>query len=210
MDDIRTTKLLVAESQKGNRSALNELCDRYISRVLVAVRARLGDGLRRKVESWDIVQEVMIDAIRDVEDFSFRTEGAFLNYLNRVVENRIRDEADRWAAKKRHPDHEVQLDAARSNQSANPLQIADAGPTPSRIVALTDELTRLEAAITQLPDEYRDLIIAAKIEGRSYQELAEESGKTSDAIRMQVGRAMIALGKVFRRMSEDGREDERG
>ena len=100
MEDIRTTKVLVAEAQQGDRPALNELCDRYVSRVLVAVRARLGDGLRRKVESWDVVQEVMIDAIGNLNEFTFRTEGAFLNYLNRVVENRIRDEADRWAAQK--------------------------------------------------------------------------------------------------------------
>ena len=74
MEDIRTTKVLVAEAQQGNRLALNELCDRYFSRVLVAVRARLGVGLRRKVESWDVVQEVMIDAVRNLDEFNFRTE----------------------------------------------------------------------------------------------------------------------------------------
>ncbi len=210
MEDIRTTKVLVAEAQQGNRPALNELCDRYVSRVLVAVRARLGEGLRRKVESWDIVQEVMIDAIRNINEFSFRTEGAFLNYLNRVVENRIRDEADRWAAQKRRPDHEIPLDTARSGESANPLQIAGSAPTPSKVVALTEDLARLEAAIAQLPDEYRELIIATKLEGRSYQELAEDMNKSGDAVRMQAARAMIALVKVFRQTPEDEHEHECG
>ncbi len=203
MEDIRTTKVLVAEAQQGNRLALNELCDRYFSRVLVAVRARLGVGLRRKVESWDVVQEVMIDAVRNLDEFNFRTEGAFLNYLNRVVENRIRDEADRWAAQKRRPDHEIPLDAGCSSESANPLQISDPAPTPSRIMALNEDLVRLEAAIAQLPDEYRELIIATKLEGRSYQEVAEDMGKSGAAVRMQVARAMIALGKVFRQTLED-------
>jgi RNA polymerase sigma-70 factor (ECF subfamily) len=165
--------------------------------------------MRRKVESWDIVQEVMIDAIRNLNAFSFRTEGAFLNYLNRVVENRIRDEADRWAAQKRRPDHEIPLDAACSPESANPLQISDPAPTPSKAVVLTEDLARLEEAIAQLPDECRELIIATKLEGRSYKEIADDMGKTADAVRMQVSRAMIALGKVFRQTAEDERKHER-
>ena len=36
-------------------------------------------------------------------------------------------------------------------------------------------------------------MIAVKLEGRTYQELADETGKTSDAVRMQANRAMNAL-----------------
>ena len=55
-------------------------------------------------------------------------------------------------------------------------------------MALNEDLVRLEAAIAQLPDEYRELIIATKLEGRSYQEVAEDMGKSGAAVRMQVAR----------------------
>jgi DNA-directed RNA polymerase specialized sigma24 family protein len=37
-----------------------------------------------------------------------------------------------------------------------------------------------------------------KIEGRTYHEIAQESGKSPDAVRMQVKRALLALTKAFR------------
>ena len=89
-----TTQILIQQVQQGNQKALEELCNRYYTRVLAAVRIRLGRKLRSKVESWDIVQDVMVDALRTIGSFEFRTEGAFLKYLNQVVRNRIRDEAD--------------------------------------------------------------------------------------------------------------------
>ena len=49
-----------------------------------------------------------------------------------------------------------------------------------------------------LPEEARELIVAVKIEGRTYQEIAEALGKSQDAVRMQVKRALLALTNAFR------------
>ena len=50
--------------------------------------------------------------------------------------------------------------------------------------------------------EYRDLIIAVQIEGRTYAEVAEELGKSPDAIRMQAKRAQAELAKIYRILDE--------
>ena len=78
MPDETTTQMLVSQAQGGSSDAINELCRRYQQRVLAAVRMRLGEGLRRKVESWDIVQEAMVHAFQGIKAFEFHTEGAFL------------------------------------------------------------------------------------------------------------------------------------
>jgi RNA polymerase sigma-70 factor (ECF subfamily) len=204
-----TTQVLIEQVQQGDRNALNELCNRYLMRVLAAVRVRLGAPLRRKLDSWDIVQEVMIEALRKVQSFDFRTEGAFLKYLNRVVENRIRDEADRWRAQKRDAGKEIPLGAEGSSSGPNPLKsLADrAAPTPSRIVGLHEDLALLERAMDRLAEEsqeYRDLIVAVKIEGCTYEEIARETGKSPDAVRMKVNRAMAALITVFQNLEVQG------
>jgi len=198
-----TTRILIEQVQQGDQNALNELCNRYQMRVLAAVRIRLGANLRRKVQSCDIVQEVMIDALRGVEKFDFRTEGAFLKYLNRVVANKIRDEADHWGARRRDMGREVSLEKERSVGSAIPLNCPEdrAAPTPSKIVGLQEDLALLERAIDHLGEEsedYRDLIVAVKIEGRTYREIAEETDATEDAVRMRVKRAVLALGRIYR------------
>lgn len=202
-----TTQVLLEKAQDGDGQALNELCRRYQQRVLATVRIRLGAELRRRVESWDIVQEVMIDALRKVNSFDYKTDGAFLHFLNRVVENKIRDEADRQRAGKRDPALEVSFDAARSAYAVFPLDMPDsASPTPSKVLSLHEDLALLERAMDRLAaesEEYRDLIVAVKIEGRTYAEIAEEIGPkepglTVDAVRMRVKRATLALTRIFK------------
>ena len=212
MPDALATQVLLEKAQHGDGEALNELCRRYQPRVLAAVRIRLGADLRQRVESWDIVQEVMIDALRRVKSFDYRTEGAFLHLLNRVVENKIRDEADRQHAKKRRaPENDISLDAACSAGAVSPLDnLRDSAcPTPSKVLSLHEDLALLEQAMDRLgaeSQEDRDLIVAVKLEGRSYDEIAgelarEEPGLTADAVRMRVKRATLALTKIFRELS---------
>jgi RNA polymerase sigma-70 factor, ECF subfamily len=205
MPEPLATQVLIERVQQGDQGALNELVERYQMRVLAVVRIRLGVQLRKKLESWDVVQEVLIDALRKVQSFDFRTEGAFLKYLNRVVENRIRDEAEHWAAQKRDVGRETPLEKGRSSGSVNPLSVlGDSGQsTPSKIVSRKEEMAQLEDAMDLLAEEsaeYRDLIVAAKLEGRSYQEIADEMGISPDAVRMRLKRAELALTKIFKSM----------
>ena len=201
-DDPLSTQILVEQAQVGDRDALNQLCNRYLQRVFAAVRIRLGANLRRKVESCDIVQSVMMEAVRGIHRFEFRTEGAFVNYLNKLVENRIRDKADHWAAQKRNPEREVSVEGARSQDAAIPLDIPEGSGalTPSRVLSLKEDLARLETAMDRLAEkstEYRDLVVAVKIEGRTYREIAEETGTSEDAVRMRLKRATVALASIY-------------
>ena len=125
MSESATTQMLIENAQAGDREALNQLCSRYQMRVVAAVRIRLGAKLREKLQSSDIVQQVMMDAFRRVNSFEFRMDGAFLHFLNKLIENRIRDEADRLGAQKRNPILEVALDKNHSDRSVKPLDLMD-------------------------------------------------------------------------------------
>jgi RNA polymerase sigma-70 factor (ECF subfamily) len=185
--------------QAGDQQALNDLYSRYVMRVLAAVRARLGAELRGKLESWDIVQDALLASLKNVQSFELASEGAFLNWLAKIVENRIRDHLDYFRAEKRDHRLEQPVPGARSPDESAPLDLAErrCAPTPSQLLILTEDLARLERAMDQLPEDSRELIVAVKIEGRTYQEIAEALGKTSDAVRMQVKRALLALTKAF-------------
>ena len=76
------------------------------------------------------------------------------------------------------------LENPRSDGSAIPLEIPDKSgrPTASRVMMLSEDMLRLEQALDHFPAETRELMIAIKLEGRTYQELADETGKTSDAL----------------------------
>jgi RNA polymerase sigma-70 factor (ECF subfamily) len=169
-------------------------------RVLAAVRARLGAELRGKLESWDVLQDALLASLKNVQSFDQTKEGAFLNWLAKVVENRIRDQLDYFHAGKRNHRRERPLAGPCSAGSSISLDIPERSGvrTPSQVLMLSEDLARLEKAMDQLPEEARELIVAVKIEGRTYQQIAEASGKSPDAVRMQVQRALLALTKAFR------------
>jgi len=176
-------------------------------RVLAAVRARLGAELRGKLESWDVVQDALLASLKNVQSFNQTSEGAFLNWLAKVVENRIRDQLDFFRADKRDHRLERPLAGPRSAESSAPLDIPERSgvPTPSQFLVLSEDLARLEKAMDQLPEESRELIVAVKIEGRTYDEIAQDLGKSPDAVRMQVKRALLALTNAFRVLEGESR-----
>jgi len=98
---LRRTHQLVTLAQGGDDSALNQLCGIYAERVRRIVRFRMGPELRSQLESMDLVQEALIEAVKDIGDFTYRSHGDFLNWLSSIVENTIRDYVDRVHAAKR-------------------------------------------------------------------------------------------------------------
>lgn len=159
----------------------------------------MGSELRSKLESMDLVQDVLMGALRDLEGFTYTSEGDFLRWLGKIAENRIRDNLDKLHAGKRDMRKEISLndDASRSRDArARTLEPAR-NTTPSLVLSRRDELDKLEKAIDTLKPEYRNVIVLAKIDGLSYQEIGDKLGKSADAAGHLLLRAMVALTDTF-------------
>ena len=193
------TRHLVALAKDGDESAFNQLCRVYSERVRWVVRLRMGGEIRSKLESMDLVQDAFVCALRDLGNFTYKNEGDFLRWLSRIAENRLRDHIDKLHANKRDIRKEARLNSRRPTTGesfAGTFEPIDT-TTPSVIVSRREEFDRLAMAIDTLTPEYRQVIVLTKIEGLSYKEIAERMGKSSDAVRMLVSRAMAALSRAF-------------
>jgi len=193
------TQHLIVLAKDGDESALEQLCRFYSERVRWIVRLRMGGELRSKLESMDLVQDVFISALRDLGNFTYKNEGDFLRWLSKIAENRLRDNLDRLHADKRDIRKEVRLKSYEPTTGDS--FVAALGPidntTPSVIMSRREDLAKLAKAIDALTSEYKEVIVLTKIEGLSYKEIAESLGKSSDAVRMLVSRAMAALSGAF-------------
>jgi RNA polymerase sigma-70 factor (ECF subfamily) len=192
------TQRLVTLAKDGDQSALNKLFAVYNERVLRIVRMRMGQELRSKQESMDIVQDAFISALRSLDNFTYQNEGDFLRWLSKIVENRIRDNIEKLHANKRDVRKEIPLNNTSATQDTivgtfEPIDTA----TPSLIMSKGEGLNKLEKAIGELKPEYREVIILTKIEGLSHKEVGEKLGKSPDAVRMLLARAMSALSGNF-------------
>ncbi|MBL7187068.1 MAG: sigma-70 family RNA polymerase sigma factor [Phycisphaerae bacterium] len=193
------TRHLVALAQDGGESALNQLCKVYGPRVLWIIRLRMGAELRSKLESMDLVQDVLMSALKDLGNFTYETEGDFLRWLSRIAENRLRNQLQRLHANKRDIRKEVQLNSYRPTVEDSFVAALDAvdTTTPSAIMSKREELDKLAKAIDVLKPEYRQVIVMTKIEGLSYKEIGERLGKSSEAVRKLVSRALEELISIF-------------
>ena len=201
-DSVLITQILVGQIQDGNRDALNELCERYMPRVLYAVRARLSKKLHQKLQSMDVLQDAMIDVVKGLGHFEFRSDGAFLNYVNRVIENNIRDQAGRFTAAKR----DINREQPAVDDQQQQIDFSDfrSITSPSIKLAQLEELAVLEQAMDRLlvdNPEYHELIVRTQIEEQSYVEIAQETGQTPDAVRMKANRAQEALARHFSKLT---------
>lgn len=204
MDDscIIKTQYLVDLARHGDISALEQLCAVYGERILRIVRLRMGRELRSKLESMDVVQETLISVVKDLDKFTYKNEGDFLRWTSKIVENRIRDDVDKFHAAKRDMRREVHIHNRNSDAKEgldNPIEPM-VTTTPSVLFSKKEELDKLESAIDELKPEYRLVIISVKIEGLSLKEIGDKMNKSTDAVRMLISRAMASLTEIFERI----------
>ena len=193
------TRHLVALAQDGGESAMNQLCRIYGARVLWIIRLRMGTELRSKLESMDLVQDVLMSALKDLGNFTYKTEVDFMRWLSKIAENRLRNHLQRLHANKRDIRKEVRFNGYRPTVEDSFVAALDAvdTTTPSAIMSKREELDKLTRAIDALKPEYRQVIVLTRIEGLSYKEIGERLGKSSEAVRKLVSRALEELISIF-------------
>ena len=155
------------------RMALEQ--DQRISNVVKRERSRLRNFIRRRVpdsrDAEDILQDVfykLVEANRLLMPI-----GHVTGWLFRVARNRITD-----LLRKKKP--ESVSDAAVADEDDELLQLEDLLPSPDAgpeaLYARHVLLEELELAVEELPEEQREVFVAHELEGRSFKEIAAETG----------------------------------
>lgn len=149
--------------------------DRQISEIVTKERSRLRNFIRRRVpdpaDVEDILQDVfsrLVEANRLLMPIEHVT-----GWLFSVARNRITD-----LFRKKKP--ELFSDTAFEDDEGEMLQIEDLLPSPDAgpeaIYFRNVMLDELEIALEELPAPQREAFIAHEVEGRSFKELAAETG----------------------------------
>src|SRR5947209_3456343 len=82
---------LIARARAGQADALGELCALYRNYLRMVVRAGLGPRLRERVELSDVVQETLVEVVRQFPRFAGQDEAALVGWLRRLVGQRLAD-----------------------------------------------------------------------------------------------------------------------
>lgn len=177
--DLGATQLDIRAAQGGDGKALGNLFARYLPRVRAMVAARIGRRQRDCADLDDLVQETFKDAIAGLQQLDHRSEGMFVHWLARCVENNVCDQARRGRALKRGGG-KVQPFAALGTSHLSESLFAGSEDPPSQFARAKETEDQLERALLSLGARYRE-VIALRVHGElSYKEIASAMNLPSE------------------------------
>lgn len=166
--------------------------DQRITEVVAREQSRLRNFIRRRVpdprDAEDVLQDVfsrLVEANRLLMPIDHVT-----GWLFRVARNRI---TDLFRARRRENlgEAEVAGDGGDLLQLEDLLPSPDAGP--EALYARGVLLEELELAVEELPDEQREVFVAHELEGRSFKEIAAETGVSVNTLLARKRYAVLRL-----------------
>jgi RNA polymerase sigma factor (sigma-70 family) len=185
------------------RMALEQ--DQRISEVVEREQSRLRNFIRRRVpdlrDAEDILQDVfaeLVEANRLLMPIEHVTGWLFRVARNRIIDSFRRKKPERFS------------DPAGADEDDGLLQLEDVLPSPDAgpdaVYARNVLLNELEAAVGELPAEQREVFIAHELDGRSFKEIAAETGVSVNTLlsrkRYAVRRLRQRLQRIYDEFAE--------
>jgi len=184
--------------------------DRRIAETIERERGRLRNFIRKRVADREDVEDVLQDVFFELVEAQrlmkpIEQVGA---WLFRVARNRI---IDRFRKKRREsssatapiPDSDENGDRAIGSFE-DLLPSPDAGPEAAYARAVL--LEALDAALEELPEEQRFAFVAHELEGRSFRELASETGVSVNTLLSRKHYAVLHLRRRLQNIYDEFKE----
>lgn len=176
---------LIARLQRGEEAAFRELVTTRGPRLLSAARRLVGN----EHEAQDCLQDAFIRAFRSIGRFESRS--SLSTWLHRIVVNVC---MTRLAARKRRAEESIDdLLPVFDEDGFRVDSVEPAAASVEAMVSQHENRVLIRAALEQLPENYRTVIIMRDLEEMDTAETAEALGVTVTAVKLRLHRARAAL-----------------
>ncbi|MFU7560495.1 sigma-70 family RNA polymerase sigma factor [Stieleria sp. JC731] len=184
-----------SDNPKADLGPLGDLLQLYRNYLTVLATTQLDQRLRRRMNPSDLVQETMLAAHRDFDNFRGASEPELLCWLRQILMNCLRDAIDtHFHAQKRDMRREISIEAISAQLDESVCHFAniltDRGPSPSEPTRRRERAVELADQLAKLRPEYRDVIVLRNLQGLSFNEIAERLERRPGTVRMLWLRAM--------------------
>lgn len=177
MEERARDEAALAGMARGEGEALAELYDRHAGPIYSLALRILGDA----AEAEDVVQEVFTQAWRQASRYN-AGRGAVAAWLLTLARSRA---IDRLRARRARPGLVVDERAAD--------QLASAGPAADAQVLSFEQVSRVRAALDELPLLQRAAIELAYFEGLTHAEIAARLEQPLGTVKTRIRLAMLKL-----------------
>ncbi len=184
---------LVALAAAGDTSAFDQLVTRYRGKVY----ALAVNMVKSEADAWDLSQEAFIKAWKALP--KFKGEARFFTWLYRITHNVCYD----WLRKRHLRDSEEFDDRVHGDRAAEHSPTAPGAVERPDHAADHRELgMEISAAIDQLSEDHRAVILLREVNGLSYDEIAEVIGASTGTVMSRLFYARKKLQSLLRETYE--------
>lgn len=181
---------LIADLKAGSEEAFAVLIAQYHQPLYSLIARSLNDP----ADAADITQEVFIKVFRSIR--GFHGEASLRTWLYRIALHEASNQRRWWS---RHKKQEITIDSPLDSDSDDDrglclsATLADHGDSPYDHAAQAETRERVEAALRQLPEAFRSVVILREIEGFAYEEISEILNVNLGTVKSRLTRGRSAL-----------------
>lgn len=190
------TQELLIQAKAGNAAAVNGLLDRHREALRRMIEMRMDRMVQQRVDASDIVQDVLVEANRRLEAYLQNPSMPFHLWLRQMAQDRLIDAHRRHrGAARRSVDREQHLaiGPAETSEADWAALLSDRELTPAAAATWHELQQRFQAAIEELDEADREVILMRHFEHLSNSDVASALGLSEPAAGMRYLRAMRRL-----------------
>ena len=177
---------LVQEAKDGSSEAIGTLFERFGTRLYAMIRSKMGSSLQNRVDPEDVLQNTMLKAFEKIDQFDGNGPTTLLGWMAIIAHHEMRDQARFHQRGKR--DNRQNTAIATKHRF-----LADKVRSQTSALVLKEEWRILEDALNQLESDHKEIVVMRKLQELSFAEIGERMGRSPDACRMLLARAMTKL-----------------
>ena len=184
---------LIADLKAGSEDAFAILIAQYHQPLFSLIARNLDDPS----EASDITQEVFLKVFRSIG--SFHGGSSLRTWLYRIALRESSNQRRWWS---RHKRREVTLDTPAAEQEDDSPTLAsllaDSHGSPLDHAEQGELRFQLEAALRQLPEVFRTVVILREIDGFAYEEIADVLNTNMGTVKSRLTRGRTMLRTILR------------
>ena len=184
---------LIADLKAGSEDAFALLIAHY-HQPLYSLISR---SVRDPADAADITQEVFLKVFRNIR--SFHGEASLRTWLYRIALHEASNQRRWWS---RHKRQEVTLDSPAENAEDDAPTLASLlaarEGSPLDLAQQSELRARVETALRELPEAFRNVVVLREIEGFAYDEIADILGVHLGTVKSRLTRGRHLLRTLLR------------
>jgi len=177
----------IAALRRRDERAFNALLLRFQDRVFNLIR-RL---LQSPEEARDVTQEVFVSVFEKIE--SYRGDASIATWIYRIATNHAKNRIKYLSRRKDKQSESLEAMLVPPSESRLSASI----PRPDVAVARERIARLVDAALGELDEEQRIVVVLRDVEGQSYEDIADITGLNLGTVKSRLHRARLKLKELL-------------